>query len=259
MTLATLDGLRSTFQVAARDSTSLRERPIELESSTIFTSKSQAPTTNHLFKRDRALAGCNPGLRAAIIPGLANCAAVARAAADDALGGPDARFDTYFRTGSVTTHKRLEIRRSVSKRLAAIANECAQPMDAEVTVQCTDTYNQCSMNVKPGRYITGYHTDDVLVVCPAFQMMSLLPFRCHDNLSRPTLLIHEMSHSSEVYSPRTTDLAYHYEGIIELGPRQAVLSADTYSVYANGEMCSLFWIFSNSLTNSRTDVWLNCA
>lgn len=48
--------------------------------------------------------------------------------------------------------------------------------------------------------------------------------------------MHEFTHTPGVYSPGTKDYAYGYAASVALDSSQAVNNADTYALYANGEL-----------------------
>lgn len=58
-----------------------------------------------------------------------------------------------------------------------------------------------------------------------------------------TTVVHELTHAPGVFSPGTNDNAYGYSASIALSSSAAVLNADTYALYSQGEFAVLFFSF----------------
>lgn len=173
--------------------------------------------------------GCNAnGTRgAASTAALANCQKLALAAADDAVDPASDRFVEYFKTNS------SETRKTVAERLRAAAQECSTTDSGVSRYFCYDYYSLCEIDGPLNAY-TAWDVD-TMVMCPLFyNTLPPLPLGCHRQCQATTTL-HETTHCEGVFSPHTNDYSYGYNESTALPPERALLNADNYSLYANGE------------------------
>jgi len=151
-------------------------------------------------------------------------------AARAAYGDP--RFPAYFHSDSTG------IRVKVASRFHAIAKECAKP---RLSYHCFDRHNKC------GTENVAFYTGEGVVfytggggyvtICPPFWGMPLVNLAGYGG-DRGTVLLHELTHSPEVYKPGTKDLAYgFYNSTERLKTTEAALSnADSFVVFAQGKL-----------------------
>jgi len=136
----------------------------------------------------------------------------------------DSRFPAYFHSDS------SDIRVKVASRFHAIAKECAKP---RLPYHCFDRYNQCGTEnvafyTRQGGYVT---------ICPIFYGIPLVN-RAGINGDQGTVLLHELTHSPEVYGPPTQDLAYGFHNTTERvkTTEAALRNADSFVVFAQGKL-----------------------
>jgi len=136
------------------------------------------------------------------------------------------RFYEYFRTTD------SGVRGTVAARLSAVANECSSSSGGATTLWCSDIYNACDSNTLA--YTSP--SDNVVVSCPLyFSNLPVITRSCHAQ-DMATTTLHEFTHAQGVFSPGTDDNAYGYSASVSLSSGAAVLNADTFALYANGEL-----------------------
>jgi deuterolysin len=122
----------------------------------------------------------------------------------------------------------------VAARLRAVANECGSTTSGATTQYCTDVYKACDESTLA--YTAP--ADNVVVNCPLyFNYLPILSKTCHAQ-DMATTTVHEYTHAPAVFGPGTEDNAYGYSASTALSSAAAVLNADTYALYANGEINS---------------------
>lgn len=175
-----------------------------------------------LDKRTIIQSDCTGTRRTAVVNGLRNCATQANAAASQAASGSATRFNTFFRTTASGT------RNTVAARLRAVAGECSSSTSGVSRTYCTDPYGYCTSNVLAYAVPSASNVN----YCPAFYTLPAVTGSCYAQDQAGTVL-HETTHLSAVYSPNTIDYAYGYAASTRLTTAQAVLNADSYTLFAN--------------------------
>lgn len=174
----------------------------------------------------RTQESCNDsGRKAALDKALSNTVSLANAAAQAALSGSASKFSEYFKTTSTST------RQVVAARLQAVAKEAQSARSGATTYYCSDAYGYCETNV------LAYTLPSLNVIANCDIYYSYLPAlanSCHDQ-DQATTTLHEFTHAPGVYSPGTEDLGYGYAAATSLSSSDAVMNADSYALYANGE------------------------
>lgn len=169
---------------------------------------------------------CNDSSRQLILEkALNNTVSLATAAAKAALTGSASKFSEYFKTTANAT------RQVVAARLRAVAKEANSTTSGASTYYCTDVYGFCETNV------LAYTVPALNVIANCgiyYSSLQASATTCHEQ-DQPTTSLHEFTHAPGVYSPGTEDLAYGYSAATSLNSSQAVLNADNYALYANGE------------------------
>lgn len=157
---------------------------------------------------------------------LNNTASLANAAAQAALSGSVSKFTEYFKTTANST------RQVVAARLQAVAKEAQSSSSGGSKYFCTDVYGYCEPNV------LAYTLPALNVIANCDIYYSYLPAladHCHGQ-DQATTSLHEFTHAPGVYSPGTEDFAYGYAASTSLNTSQAVMNADSYALFANGEL-----------------------
>jgi deuterolysin len=173
--------------------------------------------------------GCSSSQRTATTNALSRCVTLARASASAATSGSSSKFSEYFKTTSSST------RSTVAARLNAVASECGSTSSGRTKYYCTDVYGYCESNVLA---YTIPSTNEI-VNCPLYySALPSLTGTCHAQ-DQTTTTLHEMTHAPGVYSPGTQDNGYGYAAATALSSSRAVLNADSYALYANGEFNNL--------------------
>lgn len=174
----------------------------------------------------RTQESCSDSSRqAALNKALSNTVSLANAAAQAALSGSASKFSEYFKTTSSST------RQVVAARLQAVAREAQSASSGATTYYCSDAYGYCETNV------LAYTLPSLNVIANCDIYYSYLPAlasSCHDQ-DQATTTLHEFTHAPAVYSPGTEDLGYGYAAATSLSSSDAVMNADSYALYANGE------------------------
>jgi deuterolysin len=145
-----------------------------------------------------------------------------------ASSGSATKFSEFFKTTSSAT------RQNVAARYAAISREAASTTSGATRYYCDDPYAYCDS------YTLAYTlpSHNLVVNCPLYYSLPTLSRVCRQQ-DQVTTALHEFTHAGAVYSPGTQDYAYGYSASTRLSSAQAVLNADTYALYANGEFTHL--------------------
>lgn len=157
---------------------------------------------------------------------LNNTASLANAAAQAALSGSASKFTEYFKTTATST------RQVVAARLQAVAKEAQSSSSGATKYFCADVYGYCEPNV------LAYTLPALNVIANCDIYYSYLPalaHHCHGQ-DQATTSLHEFTHAPGVYSPGTEDFAYGYAASTSLNTSEAVVNADSYALYADGEL-----------------------
>ena len=178
-----------------------------------------------LRRRTAVSSDCTGSKLSAVRTALSNCVSLANAAASAARSGT--KLSTYFRSTSSS------VASTVAARLTAVAGDCGGGSRTET--HCTDQYQACSSNVLA---YTAPAANFIAYCNLFFTALPALASTCHGQ-DQATTVLHETTHAPGVYSPGTDDYAYGYNNAIRLSTSQAVLNADSYALYANGEFLSL--------------------
>ncbi|KAI5364798.1 putative peptidase M35, deuterolysin, metallopeptidase, catalytic domain superfamily [Septoria linicola] len=176
----------------------------------------------HLDKRTIVQSDCTGTRLTAVTNGLRNCASQANAAASQAASGSATRFQEFFRTTAASN------RNSAAARFRAVAADCASSTSGRSRTYCTDPYGFCTSGV----LAYAVPRDNNINYCPAFYSLPAVTGRCNAQDQAGTVL-HEETHVPNVYSPSTVDHAYGYAASTRLSAAQALLNADTYTLFAN--------------------------
>ncbi|KAF4838969.1 Neutral protease 2-like protein [Colletotrichum tropicale] len=222
----TAEGL---LPVGHASSTSFNQPAIAFKSNTIdinvdAVAASGLMVAPALEERTNVQAGCNETTSDASLKALANCQALALAAAADAADPSSKRFVEYFGTNS------SETRNIVVTRLRNVAQECSTTNSGVSRYFCYDYYGICEIDGPLNAY-TAWDVN-TMVMCPLFYGLPPLPQGCHRQC-QATTTIHETTHCEAVYEPHTNDYAYAYNASVALPPERALQNADNYSLYAN--------------------------
>lgn len=163
--------------------------------------------------------------QAALNQALNNTVILANAAAEAALTGSRSKFREYFKTTANST------RQVVAGRLRAVAKEARSASSGATKYYCTDVYGYCETNV----LAYTLPSQNVIANCDIYySYLPVLASTCHDQ-DQATTTLHEFTHAPGVYSPGTEDLGYGYAAATSLSTKEAVMNADSYALYANGE------------------------
>lgn len=160
----------------------------------------------------------------ALATALKNAAYLAYQAGDAADWGPEARFQEYFGTTD------SETRRIVAARFRAAAAEAASITPSQTSYYCYDVEEWCGFGVLAW---TTPSTNTIANCNLYYMVLPPLASECHEQ-DQATTSLHEFTHAPGVYSPGTDDLAYGYEAVASLSPADALINADSYSLFANG-------------------------
>ncbi|KAK2735257.1 hypothetical protein FQN57_001201 [Myotisia sp. PD_48] len=156
-----------------------------------------------------------------MVRALKNCVDFANQAGEATRTGDATKFKEYFHS------TREQDRKVVSERFCAIARECASSNSGWTYYCCTDQRHIC----KGG--MIAYEIGSEIFSYPNFFKLAPVAQSCHDP-DQGYVVLHEMTHIQDVYSPPTTDYVYGYEGIRKLSREKALLNADTFPLYAAG-------------------------
>ncbi|KAI4620700.1 uncharacterized protein J4E87_007026 [Alternaria ethzedia] len=151
-----------------------------------------------------------------------NCQKLALGAAAAARAG-HRHLETFFHSRTQATKD------AVSARYTAIAQECANP-SASLNLYCHDRIGNCNGNL-------AYYARlglGITFCADYWDLPAVAKGQCSAK-DQGTVLLHEMTHSSEVYSPGTKDWAYDYWPSVKLSSRKALNNADSFKLFANPE------------------------
>lgn len=179
----------------------------------------------HLDPRTNIQPSCSGDKKGIIEKAAQNCQRLASKAAEQARNGDVAKFQEYFRTDDNGA------RQMVADRLTKVAQECSSINSGKTTLHCNDEFNHCQ------DLVLAYtlKSKDIMATCPDFyKIVPDLTDQCH-NQDRANTLVHEMTHAPGVYSPHCRDYAYGYKPSTALPVNMALLNADNFALYANGE------------------------
>ncbi|KAI4671066.1 uncharacterized protein J4E88_009462 [Alternaria novae-zelandiae] len=155
-----------------------------------------------------------------------NCQKLALGAAAAARAG-HRHLETFFHSRTQATKD------AVSARYTAIAQECANP-SASLNLYCHDRIGNCNGNL-------AYYARlglGITFCADYWDLPAVAKGQCSAK-DQGTVLLHEMTHSSEVYSPGTKDWAYDYWPSVKLSSRKALNNADSFKLFANPESQTL--------------------
>jgi deuterolysin len=190
-----------------------------------------------LSKRTAIQGDCSATQKASTISALQNCQRLASAASTAALSGSAEKFREYFKSTSTS------VRGTVAARLSAVAQECGSSTSGITTMYCTDVYGACDGNTLA--YTSP--SDNAVINCPIYyNYLPVIASSCHAQ-DMATTTLHEFTHAPAVFTPGTDDNAYGYSAATALSSAQAVLNADTYALYANGEFLYVRKLCTRSL------------
>ncbi|OAX80830.1 hypothetical protein ACJ72_04829 [Emergomyces africanus] len=180
---------------------------------------------DHLARRaDINDGGCDDQQKPVISSALKRASGIAASASNAALNGDVRVFEQFFRTTDTTA------RQQVSDRFRAIAREAGNSPGGVVKFRCDDTMNVCQQNIV-AYALSG---SKVIVNCPTYYTIAATSQQC-DVGDQALTAIHELSHIDAVYSPATADHAYGEDASLALSSDMALMNADTYTYYANGD------------------------
>ncbi|KAE9985677.1 hypothetical protein EG328_007091 [Venturia inaequalis] len=174
-----------------------------------------------LERRNRMQPDCTARRREQASNALAVCASIAYVAGEMALKGSVEQFVRYFRTADPN------MRRTVSERFRAVADECAARSNKGSTF-CTDQRKLCRSD-----YIS-YTLGVDITNCDMYWQLPLVNKNCH-GIGQATTTIHEMTHVDGLYKTATDDFPGHYgwPALTDLTPQQAIMNGDNYGLFAN--------------------------
>jgi deuterolysin len=158
---------------------------------------------------------------------LSACASLAAQASTAAASGPAAKMTEYFKSSSSST------RSTVAGIFGKIAAECgASPSGGVSKLYCSDVYDSCGSGVLaytlPSR--------SYMVNCPLyFSALTPLSRTCHDQ-DQATTTVHETTHLTQIAGTTDQSGCYGYNCVKSLTGAQNLRHADTYALFANGEL-----------------------
>lgn len=157
---------------------------------------------------------------------LENSARLSTQAAQAAQDG-DARLEEYFKSSDAAVVE------EVVARFEAVAEESNNGTSATI-YQCEDTLGFCEPNV----LAYTIPSQNLIANCDLYyEELPDLAAECHAQ-DQATTTLHEFTHAPGVYSPGTDDLGYGYEAVMQLDTEESLNNADTYALFANGELYS---------------------
>lgn len=177
--------------------------------------------------RTNADAGFVAFMNDAIAEAQKNCQKLALGAAAAARAG-HRHLETFFHSSTSAT------KAEVSARYTAIAQECAKP-SASLNLYCHDRLGYCNGNLA----YYGPHGLGITFCAGYWDKPAVAEGQCSAK-DQGNLLLHEMTHSSEVYSPPTKDWAYDYWPSVKLSSRKALNNADSFKLFANRKLMSFY-------------------
>lgn len=220
------------FPYAPINSTALTDRALPFVSNTLVMDidgaeavKVEKALDRMHFKRTNVQNDCTGTKLDAVNTALRNCSELATAASTAAKSGSDDRFQEYFKTTNSS------VRQTVADRFTAVATDCSTNSSGATDTYCNDVYDSCTSNV----LAYAVPNNNLIVYCPIFfDDLPPLAQDCHQQ-DRATTVLHEETHNPGVYSPGTMDNGYGYSAATALSSSQAVMNADSYALFANGQ------------------------
>lgn len=188
----------------------------------------QAAATRNSYlskaKRTAVQSDCTGTQKDALLTAIQICATRASAAAIAAQSN-SAKITEYFKQDTPT------VRSTVTGVFEKIAAECANSTAGVSKQYCTDRGRSCSGGVIA-------YTDpsqSYIVSCPGyFNQMVDRSKTCHGD-DKPFVTLHEMTHLRQIKG--TDDYGvYGYAAVKRLTAAQNLNHADTYALFANGEV-----------------------
>lgn len=192
----------------------------------VTTDKAEKLVHAQLVRRTTFESDCSSEQLASVTAATEDCASMAKAAANAATSGDAAFLEKYFMDSFEST------RSKVAEVFQAVAKECQNTPGGSSTSHCTDQMNHCSGNVLAYTYWQGYGTEQAgeVYYCPSYYNLPSDGSYCHGQTQGGNVL-HEMTHAVA----GTDDLGYGYDAISMLSTEQALMNADTYTLYAQGK------------------------
>lgn len=157
---------------------------------------------------------------------LHNAEILANAAAQAAEAGTSPQFEKLFKSTAP------DVRSTVAARLRAVAKAASSSTAGPLNYYCHDPHGYCSKNNYLAYTISQWNT---VVTCDKYYDYLPLTDVCFDE-DQATTTLHEFTHADSVYSPPTNDSAYGYDLAIGLSADKALVNADSYALFANGEL-----------------------
>ena len=155
---------------------------------------------------------------------LGQAVGVAGLAAQAARFGDTSLFEMFFKTTDEV------IRQEVAARFEAVSLEASSTTSGVTTYYCEDEFGYCSSNT----LAYALPSQNLIANCPLYYTLSSLTRYCGDQ-DQTTTALHEFTHTPGVFGPGTQDLAYGLRATLRLTTEQALLNADSFALYANGE------------------------
>lgn len=159
------------------------------------------------------------------VQALGQCVAVAGLAAQAARFGDINAFEAFFKTTDES------VRELVAARFQAVSLEASTSSSGATTYLCEDRYGYCSDNT----LAYALPSRNLIANCGLYYTLSSLSGACGDQ-DQTTTALHEFTHTPGVFGPGTQDLAYGLRAALRLSTDQALMNADSFALYANGEI-----------------------
>jgi deuterolysin len=182
------------------------------------------------MKRTAVQSDCTGTQRDSLLAAIQICATRASAAALAAQSN-SAKITEYFKQDTAT------VRSTVSGVFQKIAAECANSTAGVSKQYCTDRARSCSGGV----IAYTFPEQSYIVNCPGyFSQMVERTKTCHSD-DKPFVTLHETTHLTQIKG--TDDYGvYGYAAVKRLTAAQNLNHADTYALFANGEVVLFFTI-----------------
>ena len=155
---------------------------------------------------------------------LGQCVHVAGLAAQAARFGDSNTFQAFFKTTDE------DVKQLVAARFEAVSLEASTTSSGATTYHCEDQFNYCS----PNTLAYALPSRNLIANCPLYYTLSPLSSNCGDQ-DQTTTTLHEFTHTPGVFGSGTQDLAYGLRAALRLDTQQALINADSFALYANGE------------------------
>jgi deuterolysin len=218
---------------AAGNSTVLSPAPLSFASNTLTTTIDGAAAAivrrsfHSLAQRQVIQSDCTGSKLSATRTALSECQQLAAAASQAASSGPAAKMTEYFKSSSSQT------RSTVSSVFARVASECGSSPNGGVSrLYCSDVYQSCSSGV----LAYTLPSQSYMVNCNLYYTaLSSLSRKCHDQ-DQATTTLHETTHLSQIAGTTDQGGCYGYNCVQSLSGAQNLKHADTYALFANGEI-----------------------